>query len=160
MHIARRNLALLSAAVTWMPLAVFSAVQMGTADVPGAAAFWPDFGVHGRYLISVPLLILGDAVCVPRLWRIIEHFTDAGLIGDLERFDAAKASARRGFNSRKALIGLALLAFIAAALVTGSYEFERLPGWYVARGATAPFSLAGWWHALVSLPVALMLVAV
>jgi len=160
MPISRRNLALLGGAVTWVPLAAFSAVQMRSPDVPEAAAFWRDFGVHGRYLISVPLFILGDAVCVPRLWRLIDHFADAGLVEDLEGFEAAAASAHRGFGSRKALIGIALLAWIGAALVTHSYSLERLPAWYIGHGATAPFSLAGWWHVLVSLPLALTLVFV
>jgi len=62
MKIPRRRLALLAAAVAWLPLAAFSLVQAGFADVPGAFAFWRDVGVHARYLISVPLFILAIAL--------------------------------------------------------------------------------------------------
>jgi hypothetical protein len=94
------GLALLAAAVAWLPLAVFSLAQARSTDVPGAVSFWRDVGAHARYLISVPLLILGSGFCVPRLWQIIEHFPEAGLIGDVDRFwrheEFAKARAVRG----------------------------------------------------------------
>jgi len=154
----RRRLALLAAVVTWVPLALFSIVQAGSADVRGADSFWRDVGVNARYLISVPLFILGDGICMPRLWRLIDHFTKAGLIGDVERFDAAVASARRAFDSRRALIGLCVVAWLAAAAIARSQPVVRVPAWHLGDGSFAPYSVAGWWHVLVSLPVALLLV--
>jgi hypothetical protein len=157
MNITRRRLALLAAAVAWLPLAAFSLAQTRSVDVPGAFSFWRDVSVHARYLISVPLFILGDAYCVPRLWRIIEYFPKAALIGDLERFAAAVASGRRGFDSRRAFIGLGLAACVSAAAIARSHPVAQVPEWQLATGSSAPYSAAGWWHILVSLPIGLLL---
>jgi len=156
MKITARQLALLAAAVTWLPLAILSAMHVHAASSVDTS-FWRDFALHGRCLITVPLLILADRLCVPRLWWIASHFTKAGLIGDLERFHAATATARRAFESRKALIVLAVAAWVAAVAITRSYPDASLPAWYRAVEGAGPYSAAGWWHLLVSLPVALLL---
>ena len=160
MKITRRGLALLAAAIAWIPLAVFSLAQARSADVPSAVSFWRDAGVHARYLISVPLFILGDAFCLPRLWQIIENFPKSGLIGNLERFTAATASGRRGFESRRALIGIAVAAWVSAAAIARTHPIAQIAEWQVATGSSAPFSAAGWWHILVSVPIGLMAVFV
>jgi hypothetical protein len=155
MKITPRQLALLAAAVTWLPLAALSVMRAradGTANT-----FWHDFAVHGRCLISVPLLILADRLCVPRLWWIVSHFTKAGLIGNLERFDAATASARRAFDSRKTMIALAVAAWPASVAITLSYPLSSLPAWYRASSGAGTYSAAAWWQILVALPVALLL---
>ena len=157
MKIPRRRLALLAAAVAWLPLAAFSLVQAGFADVPGAFAFWRDVGVHARYLISVPLFILAEAFCLPRLWQLIDHFPKAGLIGDLERFAAAVASGRRGFDSRRALICLAVAALVSTAAIARIHPVAQLPEWHRVTGSSALHSAAGWWHMLVSVPIGLLL---
>ena len=158
MNLTRRRLALLAAATAWLPLAAFSLAQARSVDVPGALSFWRDVSVHARYLISVPLFILGDAFCVPRLWRIIEYFPKAGLVGDLERFTAAVASGRRGFESRRTLIALGLAACVGAAAIARGHPLAQTPEWQLATGSSAPYSAAGWWHILVSLPIGLLLV--
>jgi len=157
MKIPRRRLALLAAAVAWLPLAAFSLVQAGFADVPGAFAFWRDVGVHARYLISVPLFILAEAFCLPRLWQLIDHFPKAGLIGDLERFAAAVASGRRGFDSRRALICLGVAALVSTAAIARIHPVAQLPEWHRVTGSSALHSAAGWWHMLVSVPIGLLL---
>jgi hypothetical protein len=157
MKITHRQLALLAAAIAWLPLAAFSLAQAGSPDVPGAFAFWRDVSVHARDLISVPLLILADALCAPRLWRIVEHFPKAGLIGDLERFAAAVASGRRGFDSRRAFIVLGLAACGSAVAIARSHPIAQLPEWELATGSSAPYSAAGWWHILVGLPIGILL---
>jgi len=155
MKITSRQLAPLAAAVTWLPLAALSVMHAranGTTN-----SFWHDFAVHGRCLVSVPALILADRLCVPRLWWIVSHFTKAGLIGDLERFDAATRWARRAFESRNAMIALAVAAWPAAVAITLSYPANNLPAWYYADSGSRTYSAAAWWQILVSLPIALLL---
>jgi hypothetical protein len=158
MKLTRRRQALLAAAIAWLPLAAFSLAQSRSVDMPGALSFWGDVGVHARYLISVPLFILGDALCVPRLWRMIEYFPKAGLVGDLERFAAAVASGRRGFESRRALIALWVAACVSAGAIARGRPLAQTPEWQLATGSWAPYSAAGWWHILVSVPIGLLLV--
>jgi hypothetical protein len=155
MNITSRQLAPIAAAVTWLPLAALSVMHAQSDGTTNS--FWHDYAVHGRCLISVPLLILADRVCVPRLWWIVSHFTKAGLIGDLERFEAASASARHAFESRIALVALALAAWLAAAAITVSFPISGLPAWYHASTRSGSYSPAAWWQMLVSLPVALFL---
>jgi hypothetical protein len=42
--------------------------------------------------------------------------------------------------------------------MTRSLPIARLPDWHVGIGRLAPYSAAGWWHVLVSLPVSLLLI--
>jgi len=59
----RRAVAL--AAVAWVPLAALSVLAGGLAGASVAHAFLHDFVPHVRYLVSLPLLVIADALVDP-----------------------------------------------------------------------------------------------
>lgn len=146
--------------IGWLPLALLAAVQFITLRDGAAKSLLFDFAVYARFLIAAPLFILAESDCIPRLGRIVRHFLNAGLITepDRERYERAVVSTRRLLDSTLVdMVTVALVYMLMLALIL-NVRPEVFPAWHRSGGAgVAAFSLAGWWHALVSLPLLLIL---
>lgn len=153
--IAKR--ALLAALVAWVPLAVLAAVQLFTST--NQKSFFSDFGVHARFLVALPALVLAEAECIPRLGKIVNHFAETGLVvgPDTARFQTAVSSTRRMLDSTSGDVVAIVLAYLVALTLTFYFSADVLPAWH-RRESTSVMghSPAGWWHALVSLPLLLV----
>lgn len=150
--------AVLAMALCWLPLAVLSGAQVQSMD-----SFWTDFAAHARYLVLVPLLILAEGICLPRMSALACNFRLAGLVADADhhRFIAASVSTRRLLNSRWAEVAVVVLAYLSVAVAFPYLSEGRVPAWVLApaglQAAAPTLSLAGWWGLMVSLPVTLAL---
>jgi hypothetical protein len=135
-------------------------VQNAAARNDETSSFIVEIGAHARYLAAVSLLVLAEMQCARRLNAILHHFVRAGIIQeqDRDRFDAAVTSTLRLLNSIAARLIVVTLAYLAVASIVYSQPFDQIPAWHKIGSTTAPaFSLAGWWHVLVSLPLLLVL---
>jgi len=155
--IARR--AELVVLVGWVPLVVLAVMQSFILRNQLAKSFFSDFAVYARSLIAAPLFILAEADCIPRLDRVARHFLAAGLVTepDRARFDDAVTSTRRLLDSGLAELMVAILAY---GLVTSLMIYvppNELPSWYWLKSDYRVLSLAGWWNALVSAPLFILL---
>ncbi len=153
-NIARR--VALAILIGWLPLVVLAAFTDGALR-----AFLSDFAAHAKYLIAVPVLVIADAACAPRLGAIARHFLDAGLVtaADRPRFDAAIASTVRLRDSMLAGIGVLVLAYAIVAVLFYSLHESGLRSWHQSGPGTGlNLSPAGWWVLLVSLPLLLTLI--
>lgn len=152
-HVFRR--AVLAVLIGWLPLAVLAAVQSLVLQRDALGPFLSDFSVHARSLITAPVFILAEAFLVPRLGGIAQHFLDAGLVTepDLPRFHAARASTLRLRDSAVVEALVIGLAYAIAVAALASIPPAEVPAWQRGTGQPPVFSLAGWWHALVSLPL-------
>ncbi len=148
--------ALVLALLCWGPLFVLSALE-GLArgdrvDVP----FLRDFAAYTRFLLTILLLVLADASVAGRIRAVVEHFVTAGLIGPDARPDFASLleSSRRLVASPWAELAMVALAYLISFSVVrtelndGSASWHALP----VDGGEA-LTLAGWWYALVSVPL-------
>src|ERR1700733_5948702 len=98
LHGASEHLVILTAvavAVTWVPLAVLSALRGGTTFL----TFLTDYASQSRFLIILPLLILGAPSLHKRLARVAHHFEDFVPESQLSTFNAGWASFERLRNS-------------------------------------------------------------
>ena len=144
--------------ITWAPLLVLSIIEgrawWGDATVP----FLLNWEVQARFLIAMPLLIVAELVVHLRMRRLLAHFFDRKLIAaaDRPRFAAAVQSALRFRNSLAAELGLIALIYIVGAAMR-EYLAVDASSW--AKGSAPDgrgilnLSMAGWWQALVSVPV-------
>jgi hypothetical protein len=155
--IARR--AKLVVLVGWVPLVVLAVAQSIILRNQMAKSFFSDFAVYARSLVAAPLFILAEADCIPRLGRVARHFLDAGLITepDRARFDDAVASTKRLLGSGLAELVVAILAYGLVITLMINVPPDELPSWYWLRGGYQVLSLAGWWNALVSVPLFILL---
>ncbi len=155
-EIGRR--AVLVALVAWAPLILLTLVQSFAYGADELRSLARETGVHARYLVAAPLLVLAEAFCAPRLGAIANHFVDADLVPNEQRgrFDAALASTRRLLQSNTAEAVALLLAYSVVTISVLSHH--EIPKWHLSGGKMPLFSLAGWWHVLISLPLLLVLI--
>ena len=128
----------------------------------GAVTFLQDVETQLRLLIAAPLLILAEVRVHRVLPQIVGQFVERGLIPDPARaqFDAAIASATRLRNS--VVPELLLIVFVYGVGLPFVWRDQlalNVTSWFatVEGGQLRP-TLAGWWVALVSMPVIQFLV--
>jgi hypothetical protein len=150
----------LTVLIGWAPLAVLAAAQDLALGGARTRSLLLDFAVYARFLIAAPLLIVAEPVCFSRLGRTVRHFLDAGLVREADRvhFDAAVASTRRLRDTPWAELATVLLAYAVIGALMHYVPSAVIPVWHRSGGSgSLAFSAAGWWHALMSLPLLLVL---
>ena len=145
-------------AIGWVPLLLGAALQSLLLHSEGLSSFVQDRGVHCRALIAAPVLVLAKVICFPELVATCQHFLEGRVVAsrDRSRFEAALISTRQLETSGWAVLGAIALAYLTIVVVTASRP--EVPAWQIAYpGGWAPYSLAGWWHVGVTLPMLLVL---
>ena len=146
----------------WVPLLLLSIAEGRAWGGSVVLTFLQDVETHMRVLIAVPLLILAEVTVHRQVPSIVRCFVENGLIPDAKRsrFDAAIASAMRLRNSVVAELLLIVLVYGVGILVIRRTQFALdVNTWYAsAEGGRLQLTYAGWWGALVSLPVVQFLV--
>jgi hypothetical protein len=137
-------------AVGWLPLFVLSLIGVE------ATSFLRDVAVHARFLLAVPLFVAADYVVLPRLESMAQYFAATNLVPPSRRdeYEGLLASSRR-LSSGVWPSGVLVLAVYALAIPLALFvPRDLLPLWQ--RGTLAGgFSMAGWWHLSISLPLLL-----
>ena len=148
-------------ALAWVPLVVLGAIQgLAIRSNPRESVLF-DFAVHSRYLIALPLLVVAEYVTLPQLGRIARHFMTSGLLADVERprFDALIVSTRRLLSSPVAAIVITALAYVYTLVLSTVVNPAGISTWASPMtDGTRALSLAGWWRALVSQPLYVIMV--
>ena len=152
-----RRRVLAAVLLTWVPLLVLSFIEghalTGTIKVP----FLYDIDTHARFLLALPLLMVGELVVHKRLRTVTREFLERGIVTEAGRakFDSAIASAMRWRNSMVAEVLLIAGAYlIGVLLIWRRHAALETVTWYsVPTGGKLDLSLAGWWLGYVSLPL-------
>jgi hypothetical protein len=151
-RIARR--AVIFALVAWLPLLILSAVQgvaLGNVKIP----FLYDPAAYSRFLLAVPLLIVAEIVIGPRIAAATSQFITSGLVpkDHYPDFDAAIADGLRLRDSIVAEVIILVITYIGAfeSLRIFSTNFSTWNS--LVSGSDHRLTLAGYWYALVSLPI-------
>jgi len=145
--------------ITWLPLLLLSTWEgrawRGVVEIP----FLLDAETHARFLLALPLLIVAELTIHLRMRRLLAQFVARDLIPEAERprVDAAIGSAMRLRNSLAGELLLIAIIF-GIGIPLRSYLAVAASTWATgsAAGSGSGFvnlSLAGWWQALVSLPI-------
>jgi hypothetical protein len=158
LHTGRR--ALLVMLIAWVPIVLLTFVQVALRGGDGITSLLLETGVHTRYLVAAPLLIIAEGQCATHLGATVRCFIEAGLVPDARRaeFEAAVASTRRLLDSTAAEFAIFALAYLLAVLSVASYSPDQIPAWHRSAVIAPGYSAAGWWHVLVSLPLLLVLI--
>src|SRR5262249_45846107 len=88
--------------LTWVPIAVLSGLQEIFAHDGSIVLFLRDVAVHARFLVAVPLLVIGESWCVARLSQCASYFQSSGIVSEADRsvYDGLLRSTARLINSK------------------------------------------------------------
>ena len=149
--------ALFLALLTWLPIALWALVSGRFHIDDGAESLLRHYGVHGRCLVAVPLLVLGERMLYGTSQAMA---TRLAAVADAEpaaklRLDTAVASvARWGAASLPWL----LIGGAAIAWSLGNRLEEHADAMAWAVDSDGAFGFGGWWFAYVSRPIFVALV--
>jgi hypothetical protein len=144
--------AAIAVAIAWVPLAVFSAFQGHEAFL----SFLTDFASQSRFLIVVPVLILGERPIHARYAQVAHHF-EISLVADNEqpRFHSQWRSYEKLKDSTAIRVILLLVTYALAGWLSEflSPEGSEFLNWWKGGGGFRFLSLAGTWALFVSYPI-------
>jgi hypothetical protein len=140
----------------WAPLLALSALEGRLVGDARAASFLNDIGVHLRFLVVTPLLILAELIVHLRMRPIVAEFRRSGLVRaeDSARCSDAMTEALRLRNSVLAeAILFALVYGVGVFFTLHRYESLGSSAWYASNAGGGRLSPAGLWLVFVSLPL-------
>ncbi|BFU96495.1 MAG: conserved membrane protein of unknown function [Nitrospira sp.] len=143
--------------VAWLPMLLLAAVQGLAIGPTRLESFLMDFIINVRFLITVPVLLVGEAICEGQLRTVVGQFTDARLVKDEARrqFDEIVQRTVRVSRSGRTdslLVGLAYLHGLTAIIV--QLYGLHYPTWRAPSiDGHITVSLAGYWYILVAFPL-------
>jgi len=142
--------------LAWPPLLVLSLID-GLAWSGVKVPFLLDIETHLRLLGALPLLVVAEWLVHKRMPVVVRQFVIRGIVGDAARpkFEAAVASVMRLRNSIVAEILLLLFVYGVGVGVLWRQEIALpVATWYrQLDGGVIHVTRAGWWYALVSVPI-------
>jgi hypothetical protein len=152
-----RRRVLVAVLLAWVPLLLLSLAEGRALGSGVALTFLQDVETQVRLLIVMPLLILAEVEVHRKLPSIVRRFVEHGLVPDAARpgFDAAIASALRLRNSVVAELLLVVFVYLVGVFIIRRTQFALdTNSWYATlEGGQLRLTPAGWWGALVSVPL-------
>jgi hypothetical protein len=145
----------------WLPLILLATVQTIISHDGSLRSFITDYGIHARSLIAAPLLIVAEAISVPRLSRIGAQFVANGFIAaaDEQAFHSIALSTRRLRDSMDVEIAVIVISVAAGVALAFFTPLNLLPAWHTHGGVDGlRLSTAGWWNDLITVPILLLLI--
>ena len=154
--IGRKAARVAAIAIAWVPLLVICLIA-GTAagkavDVP----FFGDHVVQVRYLISLPILMAAGFIINRRLSDIVSYLWNSDILvgDDRNRFQAAVREVTRRCGAIVPDIVILIVVYALAWAISSAGPPDGVTTWaYAGSGPDGELSAAGWWSALVSLPL-------
>jgi len=142
--------------VAWLPLVVWAFLNRRAFEATGVEPLLQHFGVHARFLLAVPLLLLAEPLAQAVGRRIVSYFLSSGLVLPNERpaFLAIVEGCRRLLRSPLALAAIAILAFGNAAMASRDVVHLHEVYWAVlGTGSDEHLGFVAWWYLWVSRPL-------
>jgi len=138
-------------AVVWMPLALLSVASPVDVKVP----FFLDLVAQVRLLVLIPLYLFAIRSIERGIKNAAGELLEREIVRDRAAYDAIVHSTERLTGSGVADAVVALVALVR------SYLYIRLhpPDSWIGAQPPQSISAAGWWYALVALPVVYFITA-
>jgi hypothetical protein len=146
--------------LAWGPIALWA---WFTGRAVGAELNEPllaHFGVHVRFLVAVPLLILAEGLAHSLTATLLPHFVRSGLVPEtaLPRFRQALSDTARLRDATLPGIAIVALALALATIPEIGDRAHELDWAAQGEGASRGLGFGGWWLLYVGRPIYLTLV--
>ncbi len=149
-NVMRRIIALV--AITWLPLFLLSLKDGVAFGSRVKLPFLYDFSMYGRFLLSLPLLLLAEIVIDPAIRVGVAEFVRGGIVQDLQ-FQDFENILRKVQKLRDSLVPeiiLLVVAFFPLFLLQSEWTGVTISNWH---GTAHRLTAAGWWFAAFSSPM-------
>ena len=146
--------------LAWAPIAVWAWFTGRAIGGAGSEPLLAHFGVHVRFLVAVPLLILAEGLLHSLTTLLLPQFVRSGLIPEaaLPRFREALSGIARLRNATLPWIAIVALALAMATIPEIANRGHELD-WAAETGGASPhLGFGGWWLLYVGRPIYLVLV--
>jgi hypothetical protein len=147
-NLTRRIIVLI--AVSWFPLVLITAIL----NPAGLLSLVKEYRIYARFLIAVPVLLIGESFMESRFRLVMNHIRQAGLLdsSDLVQIDSVIARLIRVRDSfLPELVVLVLLIVHTATSYKGLVDATPWLGERTDGGLR--LTVAGWYAVLVSAPL-------
>jgi len=154
-NVARRIAVLV--ALTWLPLLLLSLKDGLAFGNRVRIPFLYDFSTYGRFLLSMPLLLIAEIVIDPAIRQAVGEFVHAGVVPgqELPAFDNLLRRTQRLRDSWIPEGAMLVLAFFPVFLFEHDWAAGAISSWHSTSGG---LTSAGFWYAILSTPILRFLV--
>ena len=144
--------AVLAALVAWLPIAVWALATGRFASADTGEPLFQHYGIHVRYLVAIPLFILGEAALHRAGMAMARQFVASGAVTPdlVPRFEATNRSMVR-LRDASLPWAFALAVAIAWSLADTPAPLDDAMSW--AFRADGSLGFGGWWAAYVARPI-------
>jgi hypothetical protein len=143
-------------ALTWVPVAILSAIQGVAVSDVSKQSFLYDFAAYAQFFIAVPIFIYAERFIDDEIRFGLTHFTKSGILSTSEilKLKTHLMNASRALMWKWPIV-VALLAGYLATMVWGYIELtNQSDTWHaLSNGSREYFTLAGGWSTMVSIPI-------
>ncbi len=144
--------AAIAAAIAWVPPAILSAFR-GTHVF---LSFLTDYAALTRFLIIIPILVLGDQPLHARYQLVAHHFETTMIRGDEQDKFNSRWKSHETLRDTIIVRAILILASVAMAAWLSDYlhpEGTEFLDWSRGGGGFRSFSIAATWEIFVSYPI-------
>jgi hypothetical protein len=144
------------ALLTWLPIVIW-AIAMGRI-LPGDVdePLLRHFGVHVRFLLAVPLFIIGEGMIHQQSTTLIPYFLTSGLVQPSQRQDFVniiRGIARlRDRTLPWVVIATLIIAWTVLEPMAARSDLDHEVNW-ASSGRADHLGFGGWWFMYVSRPI-------
>jgi hypothetical protein len=138
--------------LAWLPLLILTALDGTLLSGPTIPFRW-SLGTHARFLLAIPLFFFAESVFWSRINEVARRLVQVRIVREEDREAFAKAWRQTQTWWSSQTVEIALIVATALSIYLG-LRTDLLAGAFTWRttsdGHLVP---AGWWYALVSLPL-------
>ena len=154
-----KKLALLVLCITWLPIAIISAIE-GTLFSGCQLPFLKDVAMQGRILVALPILIVIRFIIDNKVSIVLKYISDSLMSREEQQLMLNKALNRAKKLTSSALTETILLLIVIATTISfvkvGVYsglEGEKTSWIASANSENHSLSVAGYWALIISIPM-------
>ncbi len=137
-------------AIGWLPLLLITAITNPAA----LHSLLIDGRIHVRALISIPALLVGEMMIQRQISEVSSYLHQGSLLDDADLGYMENLSASIARMTNAAIPQLVILALVILRVVLGFDNLTDMAPWFGERtSAGLHLTTAGWYTALVSLPL-------
>lgn len=151
--LAKRFLVII--AVAWLPVVIAAIIEGRAFEGSVADPLLRHYGVHARFLLAIPLLLLAEVMVEKVVPRIIRQFVSTGLVDDSNRPSFVKVLRDSEKLRDSKVAGILILAIVAAVVALGLSQAD--PDEMSWAGGEHGLGFAGQWYTFVSRPFFVMM---